>query len=101
MPKPHITIVRACPECGGELKKRKKKADPESVFLGCFNFPECRFTAPYLSDGKALANEIDRLWGEIEKLDQLVNQLKADNFHSTDRDTQALYDHYIRQRKGT
>lgn len=36
-------IVKAgiCPKCGGELKKRKGK---NGTFLGCSNYPKCRYT---------------------------------------------------------
>lgn len=30
-----------CPECGGELKKREGKY---GTFLGCSNFPKCRYS---------------------------------------------------------
>ncbi len=32
-----------CPECGGDLVKRWSKRGP---FLGCSNYPECKFTRP-------------------------------------------------------
>ena len=32
-----------CPECGGELKLRKSRF---GYFLGCANYPKCRFLAP-------------------------------------------------------
>ncbi len=35
----HIDL---CPKCGGELKRRNGKF---GEFLGCSNFPECRYTA--------------------------------------------------------
>ncbi len=35
-----------CPKCGGELKRRKAKRGHTagSYFLGCSNFPRCRYT---------------------------------------------------------
>ncbi|MBN2825671.1 MAG: NERD domain-containing protein [Campylobacterales bacterium] len=35
-----------CPKCGGELKKREAKrgASMGNSFLGCSNFPKCRYT---------------------------------------------------------
>jgi RecB family exonuclease len=32
-----------CPQCGGELLKRNGKYGP---FMGCANFPQCRYTQP-------------------------------------------------------
>jgi len=32
-----------CPQCGGELKKREV-ASTGNYFLGCSNFPKCRYT---------------------------------------------------------
>jgi restriction system protein len=49
----HARSVRAryasetnCPKCGGELRLRtqKKGSKPGSQFLGCSNYPSCRFT---------------------------------------------------------
>lgn len=31
----------ACPRCGGELKERKSKTG--NSFMGCSNYPNCRF----------------------------------------------------------
>ncbi|MBN2824228.1 MAG: NERD domain-containing protein [Campylobacterales bacterium] len=38
--------ISICPKCGGELKKRetKQRKNTESYFLGCSNFPKCRYT---------------------------------------------------------
>jgi hypothetical protein len=40
---PNVEGKDVCPECGGLLKQRKGKYGP---FLGCANYPECRFTRP-------------------------------------------------------
>ncbi len=34
-------VLELCPQCGGELKKRKGKF---GEFFGCSNYPQCRFT---------------------------------------------------------
>jgi ssDNA-binding Zn-finger/Zn-ribbon topoisomerase 1 len=49
----HARSVRAryssdatCPKCGGELQLRTQRSGsrPGSQFLGCSNYPACRFT---------------------------------------------------------
>ncbi|MBD5543468.1 MAG: DNA polymerase III subunit epsilon [Lachnospiraceae bacterium] len=35
--------IQICPKCSGELKRRNGKF---GEFLGCSNFPECRYTSP-------------------------------------------------------
>lgn len=40
---------KKCPECGGNLVVKK---GPYSSFLGCENYPKCKYTAPILSDVK-------------------------------------------------
>ncbi|MGE5344005.1 MAG: PD-(D/E)XK nuclease family protein [Candidatus Omnitrophota bacterium] len=40
---PNIDGTQVCPECGGLLKPHKGKF---GSFLGCANYPECRFTRP-------------------------------------------------------
>ena len=46
----HIEDVKetlsTCPRCGGELAERTVKATGNK-FMGCKNFPKCRFTKPY------------------------------------------------------
>ncbi len=51
--KEHVSNLKArylddsiCPKCGGELKRREAKRGPTagSTFLGCSNFPQCRYT---------------------------------------------------------
>lgn len=34
-----------CPQCGGKLVKRKNRSTGES-FLGCDNYPKCKYTQP-------------------------------------------------------
>ena len=38
-------VGRACPECGGDLVVRWGRF---GKFIGCSNFPECRYTEPWL-----------------------------------------------------
>lgn len=51
--KEHVVNLKArysndsiCPKCGGELKRREAKRGRAagSYFLGCSNFPQCRYT---------------------------------------------------------
>ena len=44
--------LEACPLCGGELRERKGKFGP---FLGCRNFPQCRYSRDITGDGSRLA----------------------------------------------
>src|SRR6201992_3485436 len=51
--------VRQCPTCGpGRLNL---KAGKFGAFVGCSNYPECRYTRPLAADGEASA---DRLLGQ-------------------------------------
>jgi ssDNA-binding Zn-finger/Zn-ribbon topoisomerase 1 len=34
-----------CTQCGGKLVRRKNRATGET-FLGCSNYPKCKFTQP-------------------------------------------------------
>lgn len=52
----HLTSIKArlssetiCPKCGCELKKRQAKRGQSAgtFFLGCSNFPKCRYTKKY------------------------------------------------------
>ncbi len=40
-----------CPQCGGDLILRKSAYGP---FFACRNFPECKYTKPYLKESGAL-----------------------------------------------
>lgn len=44
--------AKVCPLCGGALALRVAKFGPKpgSQFYGCKNFPECRYTAPYVAE---------------------------------------------------
>lgn len=45
---PQVTIekIKVCPKCSGELVERTAKRGPNAgnTFLGCSNFPKCRYT---------------------------------------------------------
>ena len=45
---PQVTIEKpkTCPKCSGELIERTAKRGPNAgnTFLGCYNFPKCRYT---------------------------------------------------------
>ncbi|WP_334018296.1 DUF2034 domain-containing protein [Alteromonas sp. S015] len=45
-PKVTIEKTKVCPKCSGELVKRTAKRGPNAgnAFLGCSNFPKCRYT---------------------------------------------------------
>ena len=48
--------VRQCPTCGtGRLNL---KAGKFGAFVGCSNYPECRYTRPLAADGEATADRI-------------------------------------------
>jgi DNA topoisomerase-1 len=55
-----------CPECGGNLLKRWSKRGP---FLGCSNYPECKFTRPLEGearpDPQATEHECEKCGGKM------------------------------------
>src|SRR5262249_14370253 len=51
--------VRQCPTCG--TGKLNLKAGKFGAFVGCSNYPECRYTRPLAADGEAGA---DRFLGK-------------------------------------
>ncbi|MCP4154958.1 MAG: DNA topoisomerase I, partial [bacterium] len=46
-----------CPLCGGELRKRKGKF---GEFMGCSNYPGCKYTYNLDSTGKHEANKVTK-----------------------------------------
>src|SRR5690348_5940176 len=48
--------VRQCPTCG--TGKLHLKAGKFGAFVGCSNYPECRYTRPLAADGEASADRI-------------------------------------------
>lgn len=48
--------LEVCPSCGGQLRERKGKF---GAFMGCVNFPECRYTRDLGVDRKIPANNPD------------------------------------------
>jgi DNA topoisomerase-1 len=48
--------VRQCPTCG--TGKLNLKAGKFGAFVGCSNYPECRYTRPLAADSKASADRI-------------------------------------------
>ena len=66
--------VRQCPTCGtGRLNL---KAGKFGAFVGCSNYPECRYTRPLAADGEASA---DRVLGKDPETDLDVT-VKAGRF---------------------
>src|ERR1044072_6759567 len=47
---------RQCPNCG--TGKLNLKAGKFGAFVGCSNYPECRYTRPLATDGEASADRI-------------------------------------------
>jgi restriction system protein len=47
---PAPTPPNLCPKCGGKMVMRiaQRGPNPGQIFWGCSNFPQCRFTKPYL-----------------------------------------------------
>jgi restriction system protein len=47
MEEPTTTVAAPCPKCGSGLVERTAKRGPNAgnTFLGCSNFPKCRYTA--------------------------------------------------------
>lgn len=43
LPEKEGITIWPCPQCSGKLVKRKNKRSGES-FLGCTNFPKCKYT---------------------------------------------------------
>lgn len=39
-------LARECPDCGRELKLRRNRTE-RSLFVGCSDFPRCRFAESY------------------------------------------------------
>jgi DNA topoisomerase-1 len=60
---------RQCPSCGAG--KLNLKAGKFGAFVGCTNYPECRYTRPLAADGEASA---DRILGKdpVSDLDVVV-----------------------------
>jgi len=60
---------RQCPSCGAG--KLNLKAGKFGAFVGCSNYPECRYTRPLAADGEASA---DRILGKdpVSGLDVVV-----------------------------
>ena len=66
--------VRQCPTCG--TGKLNLKAGKFGAFVGCSNYPECRYTRPLAADGEASA---DRVLGKDPDTDLDVT-VKAGRF---------------------
>ncbi|MEA2885264.1 MAG: topoisomerase, partial [Bradyrhizobium sp.] len=65
---------RQCPSCG--TGKLNLKAGKFGAFVGCSNYPECRYTRPLATDGEASA---DRILGKDPETDLDV-AVKAGRF---------------------
>jgi DNA topoisomerase-1 len=48
--------IRQCPTCG--TGKLNLKAGKFGAFVGCSNYPECRYTRPLAADGEASADRV-------------------------------------------
>src|SRR5204863_2807411 len=59
--------IRQCPTCG--TGKLNLKAGKFGAFVGCSNYPECRYTRPLAADSEASA---DRLLGKDPETDRDV-----------------------------
>ena len=66
--------VRQCPTCG--TGKLNLKAGKFGAFVGCSNYPECRYTRPLAADSEASA---DRILGKDPETDRDV-MVKAGRF---------------------
>ena len=66
--------VRQCPTCG--TGKLNLKAGKFGAFVGCSNYPECRYTRPLAADSEASA---DRMLGKDPETDRDV-VVKAGRF---------------------
>jgi DNA topoisomerase-1 len=66
--------VRQCPTCGSG--KLNLKAGKFGAFVGCSNYPECRYTRPLAADSEAAA---DRVLGKDPETDRDVT-VKAGRF---------------------
>ena len=66
--------VRQCPTCG--TGKLNLKAGKFGAFVGCSNYPECRYTRPLAADSEASA---DRILGKDPETDRDV-VVKAGRF---------------------
>lgn len=50
-----------CPDCGSELVKRKGK---NGEFLGCGNYPSCKYTSPLSDDERDEKQSRDFAWAD-------------------------------------
>src|SRR5947199_9407060 len=66
--------IRQCPTCG--TGKLNLKAGKFGAFVGCSNYPECRYTRPLAEDSEASA---DRVLGKDPETDRDV-VVKAGRF---------------------
>ncbi len=69
--KDHVRSLRerhnsntTCPRCGGSLIPRTAKRDARTVstFMGCENFPQCRFTREHRKSDVSLRQKLAQIW---------------------------------------
>lgn len=53
-------LVSDCPRCGSDLQKRKNRAKG-NYFLGCTDYPDCKFTVDYCEWQNDVALEMNAL----------------------------------------
>ncbi|HSV03869.1 MAG TPA: type I DNA topoisomerase [Phenylobacterium sp.] len=76
-PKPDGSDPRACPLCGtGRLGLKMSRSNP---FIGCSNYPECRYTRPFGVPGEDGPNPDERELG-VDPESGLTVFLKAGRF---------------------
>lgn len=67
MTPPIAFVIFNCPDCGGEVRRRRRSYD-QRAFLGCSHYPKCRWTAPEYAEATALAQRVTVLEQENREL---------------------------------
>ncbi len=62
-----VTILYECPECGGPLRLRHRRADGRP-FIGCDRYPRCDWTSRYDAREQALAQTLESMRAELDQL---------------------------------
>ena len=90
--RPLVTILGECPECGYRLALRHSSRDGQP-FLGCTQYPRCRFSARFDDTLQDLADRLARAEAEIEFLRRQRHPVQAADMvgrHVIDRELRRL-----------
>lgn len=60
-------IMRTCSQCDGRMMPKRNRREG-NLFLGCENYPQCRFTVAYEDGVQHLSERIIELEEQVEHL---------------------------------